>query len=127
LNVNPAGPTKFIWTGSKHIEEAKKFLNFLAQPDSLQYLVDNDPNSPTLPFPGIKSKLLPWQQAFLDAQTKRGVVYQTAVKYVNPQWMDMGKDIVALFTSTETPEQVLANIDKRRAEEAKAAQDPNWK
>ena len=127
LNVNPAGPTKFIWTGSKHIEEAKKFLNFLAQPDSLQYLVDNDPNSPTLPFPGIKSKLLPWQQAFLDAQTKRGVVYQTAVKYVNPQWMDMGKDIVALFTGTETPEQVLANIDKRRAEEAKAAQDPNWK
>jgi raffinose/stachyose/melibiose transport system substrate-binding protein len=126
LNVNPAGPTKFIWKGSKHIAEAVKFLDFLAQPDSLQYRVDNDPNSPTLPFPGIKSKLLPSQQAFLDASTKRGVVYQTAVKYVNPQWMDMGKDIVALFTGTETPQQVLANIDKRRAEEAKAAKDPNW-
>ena len=126
LNVNPAGPTKFIWKGSKHIAEAKQFLNFLAQPDSLQYRVDNDPNSPTLPFPGIKSKLLPSQQAFLDASTKRGVVYQTAVKYVNPQWMDMGKDIVAMFTGTETPQQFLANIDKRRAEEAKAAKDPNW-
>ena len=127
LNVNPAGPTKFIWTGSKHIDQAKQFLNFLAQPDSLQYLVDNDPNSPTLPFPGIKSKLLPFQQTFLDAATKRGVVYQTAVKYVNPQWMDMGKDLVAMFTGTETPQQFLANIDKRRADEAKAASDPNWK
>ncbi len=127
LNVNPAGPTKFIWSGSKHIAEAKQFLNFLAQPDSLQYRVDNDSQSPTLPFPGIKSKLLPWQQAFLDGATKRGVVYQTAVKYVNPQWMDMGKDLVAMFTGTETPQQFLANIDKRRAEEAKAAGDPNWK
>ena len=126
LNVNPAGPTKFIWSGSKHIAEAKQFLNFLAQPDSLQYRIDNDPNSPTLPFPGIKSKLLPFQQAFMDASTKRGVVYQTAVKYVNPQWMDMGKDLVAMFTGTETPQQFLANIDKRRAEEAKAAKDPNW-
>ena len=126
LNVNPAGPTKFIWKGSKHIAEAVQFLDFLAQPESLQYRIDNDPNSPTLPFPGIKSKLLPSQQAFLDASTKRGVVYQTAVKYVNPQWMDMGKDIVALFTGTETPQQFLANIDKRRAEEAKAAKDPNW-
>jgi len=126
LNVNPAGPTKFIWSGSKHIAEAKQFLNFLAQTDSLQYLVDNDPNSPTLPFPGIKSKLLPSQQTFLDASTKRGVVYQTAVKYVNPQWMDIGKDIVALFTGAETPQVFLANIDKRRAEGAKAAKDPNW-
>jgi raffinose/stachyose/melibiose transport system substrate-binding protein len=126
LNTNPAGPSIFIWTGSKHIDEAKQFLNFLTQPDSLQYLVDNDPNSPTLPFPGIKSKLLPFQQAFLDASTKRGVVYQTSVKYVNPQWMDMGKDIVSMFTGAETPQQVLTNIDKRRGEEAKAASDPNW-
>lgn len=126
LNVNPAGPTKFIWKGSKHIPEAVQFLNFLAEPESLQYRIDNDPNSPTLPFTGVKSKLLPSQQAFLDASVKRGVVYQTAVKYVNPQWMDMGKDIVAMFTGTQTPQEFLANIDKRRAEEAKAAKDPNW-
>ncbi len=126
LNLNPAGPTMFIWTGSKHIDQAKQFFNFIAQPANLQYLVDNDPNSPTLPFPGITSKLLPFQQAFMDASTKRGVVYQTAVKYVNPQWMDIGKDMVAMLTGTETPQQVLANIDQRRATEAKAANDPNW-
>ena len=126
LNVNPAGPTKFIWKGSKHIAEAVQFLNFLAQPESLQYRIENDPNSPTLPFPGIKSKLLPDQQAFLDASMKRGVVYQTAVTYVNPQWMDMGKDIVAVFTGAQTPQDFLANVDKRRAEGAKAAKDPYW-
>ncbi len=54
LNANPAGPTKFIWSGSKHIAEAKQFLNFLAQPDSLQYLVDND--SPAQPCPSRGSR-----------------------------------------------------------------------
>jgi len=126
LNVNPAGPTKFIWIGSKYVDEAKQFLNFLAQPDSLQYRIDNDPNSPTLPFPGIKSKLLPSQQTFLDTHTKRGVVYQTAVTYVNPQWMDMGKDVVSMFTGATTPEDVLKSIDQRRTDMAAAAKDPAW-
>lgn len=126
LNVNPAGPTKFIWIGSKYVDEAKQFLNFLAQPDSLQYRIDNDPNSPTLPFPGIEGKLLPSQQTFLDTHTKRGVVYQTAVTYVNPQWMDMGKDIVSMFTGAMTPEDVLKSIDQRRTDMAAAANDPAW-
>ena len=126
LNVNPAGPTKFIWIGSKYVDEAKQFLDFLAQPDSLQYRIDNDPNSPTLPFPGIKSKLLPSQQTFLDDHTKRGVVYQTAVTYVNPQWMDMGKDIVSMFTGAMTPEDVLKSIDQRRTDMATTAKDPAW-
>jgi len=126
LNVNPAGPTKFIWIGSKYVDEARQFLDFLAQPDSLQYRIDNDPNSPTLPFPGIKSKLLPSQQTFLDSHTKRGVVYQTAVTYVNPQWMDMGKDIVSMFTGAMTPEDVLKTIDQRRTDMATAAKDPAW-
>ncbi len=126
LNVNPAGPTKFIWKGSKHVDEARQFLNFLAQPDSLQYMIDNDPNSPTLPFPGIKSKLLSSQQDFLDSHTKRGVVYQTAVTYVNPQWMDMGKDIVSMFTGAMTSQEVLKSIDQRRTDMAAAAKDPAW-
>ena len=126
LNVNPAGPTKFIWVGSKHIDEAKQFLNFLAQPENLQYRIDNDTSSPSLPFPGIKSKLLPSQQAFLDAHTKRGVVYQTAVNYVNPQWMDMGKDIVSMFTGVMTPEDMLKSIDQRRTDMATAAKDAAW-
>jgi len=127
LNINPAGPTKFIYSGSPHIDEAKQYLNFLTQPENLQYLIDKTPAIQTLPFPGVKGKLLPGQQAFMDAHTKRGTVYQTAVNYVNPQWMDIGKDITAMFTGTMQPKDVLTSIDKRRADLAKTAKDPAWK
>ncbi len=126
LNINPAGPTKFIYSGSPHIAEAKQYFNFLTQPDNMQYLIDNTPTMQTLPFPNVKAKLLPNQQAFLDAHPKRGTVYQTAVNYVNPQWIDIGKDLTAMFTGAMQPKDVLVSIDKRRADLAKAAKDPAW-
>jgi len=127
LNINPAGPTKFIFSGSQHIDEAKQYLAFLTQPENLQYILDNTASMTSLPFTGVKSKLLASQQAFLDAHTKRGTVYQTAVNYVNPQWMDIGKDLTAMFTGAMEPKDVLVSIDKRRADLAKVAKDPAWK
>ena len=53
-------------------------------------------------------------------------MYQTAVNYVNPQWIDIGKDLVAMFSGAMTPEDVLKNVDQRRAEMAKTAKDPAW-
>jgi raffinose/stachyose/melibiose transport system substrate-binding protein len=128
LNVNPAGPTKFIYSGSAYIEEAKQYFNFLTQPENLQYLIDNTPTMQTLPFEGLdlQPKLLPNQEAFLNEHTDRGTVYQTAVNYVNPQWMDIGKDLTALVTGAMQPEDVLESIDKRRTDFANAAQDPAW-
>jgi raffinose/stachyose/melibiose transport system substrate-binding protein len=129
LNINPAGPTKFIYSGSLHIDEAKQYFDFLTRPENLQYLIDNTPEMNTLPFTGVQSKLLPSQQAFLDsfASDQRGTVYQTAVKYVNPQWMDIGQDLVAMFINDIKPVDVLKNIDKRRTDMAEVAQDPAWK
>jgi raffinose/stachyose/melibiose transport system substrate-binding protein len=128
LNINPAGPTHFIYTGSQHVAEAKQYLAFLTQPENLQFYLDSEPQFFTLPFPGIKPKFTPELQAFMDAhKDARGVVYQTEVNYVNPQWMDIGKDITAMFTGQQTPADVLANLDKRRADLAEAAKDPNWK
>jgi len=127
LNVNPAGPTKFIYSGSKHIDEAKQYFNFLLQPENIQYYIDNSPRANTLPFPGVKNKFTPELQAFFDTyKDKRGTVYQTAVNYVNPQWIDIGKDLVAMFNGSLTPADALKNIDQRRADMAKAAKDPNW-
>jgi raffinose/stachyose/melibiose transport system substrate-binding protein len=127
LNVNPAGPTEFIYSGGKHIAEAKMYFDFITQPENLQYYIDNNPKALSLPFAGVKSKFTPELQAFFDAhKDMRGTVYQTAVNYVNPQWMDIGKDIVAMFTGTLTPEGMLKNIDLRRTDMAKTAQDPNW-
>ncbi len=124
--LNAAGPTKFIWSKGSHIAEAKQFLAFLAQPDSLQYLVDNEPRFLGVNFSGINGKWSAEQQAFLTTYPAKTSVYQTAVNYVNPQWMDIGKDMVAMFTGKETPLQVAQSVDKRRTQEATAAKDPAW-
>jgi raffinose/stachyose/melibiose transport system substrate-binding protein len=127
LNVNPAGPTHFIYTGSSHIAEAKQYLEFLTRPENLQYYLDNEPQFFTLPFSGVKNKFTPELQAFMDAhKDSRGTVYQTEVNYVNSQWMDIGKDITAMFTDALQPKDVLKNLDKRRADFAAAAKDPAW-
>jgi raffinose/stachyose/melibiose transport system substrate-binding protein len=126
LNLNPAGPTMFISSASPHIAEAKKYFEFLTQPENMAYFVENVPNATGLPFEGVAKKLPPDLQEFM-ANPKRGTVYQTAVNYVNPQWMDIGKDLTAMFTGAMAPADVLSSIDKRRAELAKAAKDPAWK
>ncbi len=128
LNINPAGPTKFIYSGSEHIDEARQYFDFLTRPENLQYLIDNNPATRTLPFEGLELDLLPSQIEFLDSfpAENRGTVYQTAVNYVNPQWMDIGQDLTAMFTGDIEPSDVLASIDERRAQMAQAAQDPAW-
>ncbi|MEO8393023.1 MAG: ABC transporter substrate-binding protein [Chloroflexota bacterium] len=128
LNINPAGPTKFIYSGSPHVEEAKQYFDFLTQPENLQYMIDNTPAMQTLPFEGLDllPRLLPNQEAFLDEHSDRGTVFQTAVTYVNPQWIDIGKDLTAMVTDTMQPEDVLVSIDSRRNELARAARDPAW-
>jgi raffinose/stachyose/melibiose transport system substrate-binding protein len=125
-NVNPAAPSKFIFTGSGHIDAAKKYLEYLAKPENLQFVLDNEPQFVLLDFEGMSAELTEAQQAFVDAYPKQGTVLQTAVNYVNPQWTDMGQDIVAMFTGAESPEDVLNAIDERRTEMAKAADDPGW-
>lgn len=128
VNINPAGPTHFIYSGSAHIDAAKQYLAFLAEPENVNYFIDNTPTAMTLPFDGAKSKFSPDVQALFDShKDARGTVYQTAVTYVNPQWMDIGSDLTAMFTGSMGPDKVLANIDKRRADLAKAAKDPAWK
>jgi len=124
--INPGGPSKFIYSGSKHIEEAKQYFRFLTRPDNLQYLLDNDSLFLALNFPEVKGKYTPEQQAFLSAYPKTGVVYQSAVNYLNPQWIDIGKDLTAMFTGAKTPQDVLKTIDQRRPDLAKAANDPAW-
>jgi raffinose/stachyose/melibiose transport system substrate-binding protein len=124
--AHPAGPSKFIYSGSPNIEAAKQYLAFLAAPENLQYLLDNTPDFADLNFSGLTAKWTPEQQEFLDTYEAKSIVYQDAVNYVNPQWMDIGKDMVAMFTGAMTPEEVLASLDQRRAEMAQTAADPAW-
>ena len=89
-------------------------------------LLDNTPQFVALPFTGITAKWDDAQTAFMNTYAAKTIVYQDAVNYVNPQWMDIGKDMVAMFTGKETPAQVMKAIDTRRTQEAKAAKDPAW-
>ncbi len=127
LNLNPAGPTKFIYSGSPNIEAAKQYFEFLTRPENVQYFVDSSPQVVTMPFPDVESEFTPEVQAFMDKyEDARGTVYQTAVTYVNPQWMDIGRDLTAMFTDAMEPADVLESIDQRRADLARAARDPAW-
>ena len=121
------GPTRFIFSGSAHIEEAKQYLAFIAEPENIQYLVDNVPKFNTLPFTGVKDVYSDEISAFYAAYPNHGTVYQTSVKYVNPQWMEIGSELTAVLLGDESPEDMLKAIDRNRADQAQAAQDPAWK
>jgi len=124
--INPGGPSKFIYSGSKHIEEAKQYFAFLAKPENLQYMLDNDPTIANLNFPGLKDKYTPAQKELFERYPTKGTDIQNYVNYVNPQWMDIGKDLVAMFSGASEPIDVLKSIDKRRADMAGVAKDPAW-
>ncbi len=126
LNMNPVGPTRFVYSASPRAEAAKKYLAFIAEPENLQYLIDNVPKFNTLPFSGVKDVYSDDISAFYAAYPDHGTVYQTSVKYVNPQWMEIGSELVAVILGDETSEQMLQNIDRNRADQAAAAQDPAW-
>ncbi|WP_276353263.1 ABC transporter substrate-binding protein [Cohnella caldifontis] len=128
MNLAPAAPSKFIYSGSKHIEEAKEYFRFLTQQENLQYFLTNEPRFLSLNFDGVKGNFTPEQQKFFDTYgAKQGTDMQMTAKYVNPQWMDIGKDMSAMIGGAMKPSDVLKNADKRRAEQAKAAKDPAWK
>jgi raffinose/stachyose/melibiose transport system substrate-binding protein len=125
-NVNPAAPSKFIYSGSANADAAKAYFEFLTRPENLQQTLDTEEQFVLLNWEGVTAELSADQQAFVDAYPDQGTVLQTAVDYVNPQWIEMGQDIVAMFTGATTPELVLQTIDRRRADMAAAADDPGW-
>jgi raffinose/stachyose/melibiose transport system substrate-binding protein len=126
LNANPGGPSKFIYSGSSHIEEAKAYFNFLTRPENLQYLLDNEDDFSYLNFAGVEDKFTPEQSDFFARYPNSGPGYQVSVSYVNPQWMEIGQDITGMFIGDLDPVGVLENIDQRRSEMATAASDPAW-
>jgi raffinose/stachyose/melibiose transport system substrate-binding protein len=127
LDYGTAGPTKYIYSGSKNKAQAKQFFNYLTETANLQYYLNNDPTKVSLPFTGVKDTMTAAARTFVNSYKKKGVYMQMQVKYVNTQWADIDKDLQAIYTGAETPAQLLKNVDNRRALQAKAAKDANWK
>lgn len=128
LNEHPCGPTRFIYSGSEHVEEAKQYLEYITTKDSIQHMIDNEPKVENLPYDaGQEPAYSKATQDFLASFDKAGVVFQDSIKYLNPQWMELGQDIVSMFIGDMTSEEVLKQIDTRRATQAEAAGDEAWK
>lgn len=125
IGVNPASNAYFINKDSKHTEEAKQFFAFLARPENLQKRLDGQPEINAVCWPEITSKYTEEDQKLMDSLEKANVV-QTSVNYIDSQWMDVGKDLEAMYTRAMTPEDVLNTIVKRRNEQAQLQKDPGW-
>ncbi len=127
LPTHPAAPTKFVYSKGSHIKQAEEYLDFLAEPAEMQQYLNSDILSEQLDYSGLTAKWTPEQKAFLAQYTAATtLVLQDSVKYVNPQWIQIGKDMVAMFTGQESPNKALANTDTRRTQEAQAAHDSAW-
>lgn len=127
LNVNYCGPSRFIFSGSKNVEAAKKYLEFMASTESLTYMTENVGKFNQLPYTNAPSAYSAVVQDFYDRYPDKVAVFQASVKYYNPAWMDIGADMSAMFLGEMTPEEVLEDIDKLRADQAAAASDEGWK
>ena len=127
LNVNYCGPSRFIFSGSKNVEAAKKYLEFMASDESLAYMTENVGKFNQLPYTNAPSAYSKVVQDFYDRYPTKVSVFQASVKYYNPAWMDIGADMSAMFLGEMTPEEVLKDIDRLRAEQAAADSDPAWK
>lgn len=129
LNIHPTGPSRFIYSGSKNIDAAKKYLEYIVQKDNIQYLIDNASDVENLPVdmgqtPEYSKTTLDFLGSYDDAHS--GMVLQDVVKYFNEQWMDISANLAAMFTGDMTSEEVLQAIDDERAQLAGAAGDSNW-
>ena len=129
LNIHPTGPSRFIYSGSKNIDAAKKYLEYIVKKESIQYLIDNASDVENLPIdmgqtPEYSQTTLDFLNSYDDAHS--GMVLQDVVTYFNEQWMDISANIAAMFTGDMTSDEVLQAIDDGRTQLAEAAGDANW-
>lgn len=126
LGISPPSNSYFIYTDSKYVDDAKGFFDYLAKPEVLQQRLDGDPTSLALCWPEIKAK---YPQSYTDYinSLQQGLIMQVGVPYTGTQWMDVGKDIAAMYAGGMSPDTVVKNMQQRIDKLAKLAKDPNWK
>lgn len=125
VGINPASNAYFGNAKSSNQAEILQFFDFLARPENLQKRLDGDPGSLMLCWPEIESKY-PKEYTDYLGTLKNGTVMQVGVSYIDPQWMDVGKDLEAMYTGALTPAQVVDAIVQRRDEQARLQKDPSW-
>lgn len=130
LNIHPTGPARYISRKSSNIEGAKLYFNYITKKENIQYVIDNDNSVENLPFlMGQTPKYDKLTTDFVNSfdYSHSGMVVQDEVTYFNEQWGEISNNILEMCKGNMTANQVLYEIDLKRAELAHNAQDPAWK
>ncbi|MCL2034701.1 MAG: ABC transporter substrate-binding protein [Oscillospiraceae bacterium] len=125
ISVNTTCNAFFISKDSNYVNEIKEYFNFLASPENLKKRLEGDPSQESLCWPEVESRAKPEFQAYFNS-LPHGMVMQVGTSYIDPQWMDVGKDIDAMYAGMMTPDEVFQNIANRRDEMARLQRDPAW-
>jgi len=125
IGINPASNAYFGNAHSKHQKEILQFFAFLARHDNLVKRINGDPQALSICWPEVPNKYPKEYSDYINAH-KNGTVMQAAVKYIDSQWMDVGKDLGGMYAGAFTPDQVLQKIASRRDEQARLQKDPAW-
>lgn len=129
LNIHPTGPSHFISKSSKNIEAAKLYLEYMATKDNIQYVIDKSSAIENLPFnAGQNPKYDTTTEKFINSfsDSNSGIVLQDKITYFNEQWDEISADILKMCQGQLSTSEVLQNIDARRSQLAKNANDPFW-
>lgn len=126
IGVNPGGSgAMFGNSKSDNQEEILEFFRWITKHENIQRFFDQMDGNLTTSWPEVEPKLTE-EYIEYEKNLPEGTVMQAAVKYIDPQWMDIGKDLQGMFAGQLTPQDILDIIDKRRAEQAKVQLDPAW-
>lgn len=125
LGISPPSNGYLITANSEYITEAKDFFNYLAQPEVLKKRLDGDPSALALCWPEIPAKYPKSYSDYMDT-LKKEIVMQVAVPYTGTEWMDVGKDVAAMYSGAMTPDMLIENMQQRLDNQAKLMKDPNW-
>jgi raffinose/stachyose/melibiose transport system substrate-binding protein len=125
IGINPASNAYFGNVKSKNQKEILQFFAFLARHDNLVKRMNGDPQALSICWPEVTNKYPKEYSDYIKAH-KTGTVMQAAVKYIDSQWMDVGKDLEGMYAGAFTVDQVMQTIASRRDEQAKLQKDPAW-
>lgn len=125
LGISPPSNGYLINANSKYVTEAKAFFSYLAQPEVLKERLEGDPSALALCWPEIPAKYPKSYSDYIDT-LKKEIVMQVAVPYTGMEWMDVGKDVAAMYSGAMTPDTLIKNMQQRIDDQAKLMKDPNW-
>ena len=131
--TNPAGPIMMAYRESENPELVRAFYDYLVEPANLQTLLDAHESWTNLAVNeavvSIEQHWLPIEKELIDNVTevqRQTPVLQTGTRYTNDHWMTFGQDLVAYCLGQMEANEVLANMDKARAESAKLEGNADW-